>query len=152
MSCCVKNNETGLLLKLLKIYFLFTFWEIVKISSTILSCFRRHNALNWLWYVPIEKHIHNDHVTKKWGFQKSYSPYTIFYGPCLSCYGNLLHIYRDLPSLNPDCPFVLSRWSGSIRTMTDSATQHSTQQTALVMPSTQMHQRKYSDLIHRSHT
>jgi hypothetical protein len=63
MSCCLKNNETGLLLKLLEIYFLFTFWEIVKINSTNLSCFHPHNALNWLWHVPIEKHIHNDHTT-----------------------------------------------------------------------------------------
>ncbi len=74
MSCCVKNNETGLLLKPLKIYFLFTFWEIVKTSSTNLSCFRRHNVLNWLWYVPIEKHIHNDHTIvqpkKKYDFRQ----------------------------------------------------------------------------------
>ncbi len=40
--------------------------------------------------------------------QKSYSPYTIFYGPCLSCSANLLHIYRHLSSPNPDCLPALS--------------------------------------------
>jgi hypothetical protein len=43
-------------------------------------------------------------------------------------------------------------WSGSIRTTTDSATQHLTQHTALVMPYTQMPLRKCSDLIDRLYT
>ncbi len=45
--------------------------------------------------------------------QKSYSPYTISYGPCLSCSTNLFHIHRHLSSHNLNCipTFSLIRFS-----------------------------------------